>query len=136
MTNLEALKELYISTGGNPKDVADLKLLADVIAKLKGVAGARVKLGVALSGGSSYITYNGKDITQKDLYKLIKGKTPTINGVMPAVIEESDELITVRYIVVGYVWNRMTVTQFSARADSNERVEYQSLKTYSLTEEK
>jgi len=38
MTNLEALKELYVSMGGKPEDVADLTLLADVIAKLKGVA--------------------------------------------------------------------------------------------------
>lgn len=40
MTNVDALKALYVALGGSADDVADVSLISDMIAKIAVVAGA------------------------------------------------------------------------------------------------
>lgn len=91
MTNVEALKLLYVALGGEATDVADVNTIADMIVKIASAVGSTIELP-AVSGAD-----NGNVLTVVD-GKWAKAEVPSD---LPAVTAEDNGSVLK---VVDGVW--------------------------------
>lgn len=96
MTNVEALKTLYVAMGGQASDVADLNTSADIIAKMASVATPAELPAVTSADNGKVLTVSGG-----------KWVAAAVPAELPAVTaDDNGDVLT----VADGVWKAVTPT--------------------------